>query len=56
MIPNNTIIICSTGSTCPTSGIWESMGNFKTTRPIAKGSKIPDYCGQKLKWKLIQLG
>ncbi|QBO59341.1 hypothetical protein [Chryseobacterium salivictor] len=48
-------MIRATGLSCPTSGIWESMGNFKTTSPIAKGSPMPDYCGKKIQWKLIQI-
>ncbi|WP_175548901.1 hypothetical protein [Chryseobacterium sp. OV279] len=56
MIPCTSIITCSTGLPCPASGIWESIGSFKTTRPIAKGNKMPDYCGKKVSWKLIQIG
>lgn len=54
MIPH-TSLTASTGLTCPQSGLWESMGNFKTTCLIAKGHKMPDYCGCRVKWKLIQL-
>ncbi len=54
MIPHYQPIVCSTGLPCPKSGIWESMGNFKTTCTIFKGSKMPDYCGEKIKWILIQ--
>ncbi|WP_165852246.1 hypothetical protein [Chryseobacterium pennae] len=43
------------GSSCPVSGIWESIGHFKTTCLIAKGYQMPDYCGKKIKWKLIQI-
>ncbi|WP_261511777.1 hypothetical protein [Chryseobacterium paludis] len=55
-IPYISTIIRPTGSPCPASGIWESMGNFKTTCPIAKGTRMPDYCGKKVNWKLIQIG
>lgn len=46
--------ICKTGSPCPESGLWESMGFFKTTIVISKKSKMPDYCGKKVVWKLIE--
>ncbi|NML70774.1 hypothetical protein HHL23_13355 [Chryseobacterium sp. RP-3-3] len=49
-------IIRTTGLHCPISGIWESIGSFRTTCPIAKGSKMPDYCGKKVQWKLVQIG
>lgn len=52
MIPH-TSISASTGLPCPESGIWESMGNFKTTITIFKGERMPEYCGRKIKWKLI---
>lgn len=54
MIPH-TSITASTGLPCPKSGIWESMGNFKTHRPLSKGMKMPDYCGKKIKWRLVQV-
>ncbi|MBV6880460.1 hypothetical protein NG800_013945 [Epilithonimonas ginsengisoli] len=53
MIPHTSISVV-TGLPCPESGIWESMGNFKTTCPIMKGSKMPDYCGLKVKWRLLR--
>ncbi|SIO09498.1 hypothetical protein SAMN05444409_1974 [Epilithonimonas zeae] len=53
MIPLASNIISKTDLPCPKSGIWESMGNFKTTCPISKGTKMPDYCGEKIKWRLI---
>ncbi|MDQ0781366.1 hypothetical protein [Chryseobacterium sp. W4I1] len=56
MIPCPSPIICSTGFLCPASGIWESIGAFKTTSPISKGTKMPAYCGKKIQWKLVQIG
>ena len=55
MIPQTSNIISTSGLPCPKSGIWESMGNFKTRTPLARGEKIPHYCGAKIKWKLIQI-
>lgn len=45
-----------TGQSCPASGMWESLGNFKTTVFLAKGYKMPDYCGEKVVWKLVFWG
>lgn len=39
MIPHISTITCISGLPCPKSGIWESMGNFKTTCTISKGLK-----------------
>lgn len=44
-----------TGLPCPVSGIWETMGSFKTSSPIAKGREMPEYCGCKITWKLVQI-
>lgn len=52
MIPH-TSIFCSTDQPCPISGIWQSVGNFKTTLPAKKGCKMPAYCGKKMDWVLI---
>lgn len=52
MIPH-TSIFCTTGQPCPIGGIWQSMGNFKTTYPAMKGCKMPHYCGKKIEWVLI---
>ncbi|UZT98023.1 hypothetical protein ODZ84_00175 [Chryseobacterium fluminis] len=52
MIPQTSISVV-TGKPCPESGIWESLGNFKTTITLFKGEPMPDYCGMKIKWKLI---
>lgn len=52
MIPH-TAISAVTGLPCPVSGIWESMGNFKTTVTLFKGELMPDYCGGKIIWKLL---
>lgn len=52
MIPH-TSISTVTGLPCPASGIWESMGNFKTTIILSKGETVPEYCGRKTSWKLI---
>lgn len=54
MIPLTSISVI-TGLPCPESGIWESMGNFKTTVTLFKGEKMPDYCGRKIKWRLIEV-
>lgn len=53
IIPHHSSITSTTGLPCPKSGIWESVGNFKTTRTISKGAKMPHYCGEKIKWILI---
>jgi len=45
----------TTGQSCPTSGMWQCMGTFKTTITLAKGSAIPDYCGIKVSWILISI-
>ncbi len=52
MIPHNTLTAAS-GVPCPQSGIWESVGNFKTTVTLYKGEPMPDYCGLKTFWKLL---
>ncbi|SMO72111.1 hypothetical protein SAMN06265171_105206 [Chryseobacterium rhizoplanae] len=49
----HTSISVFTGLPCPASGIWESMGNFKTTVPLLKGDIMPEYCGVKTYWKLL---
>lgn len=54
MIPHTSISV-ATGLPCPESGIWESVGNFKTTVILTKGEKMPAYCGTKIKWRLIQI-
>ncbi|MGH1517096.1 hypothetical protein [Chryseobacterium sp. JK1] len=54
MILHHSSLICKTGLPCPQSGIWESMGNFKTTCTISRGSKMPYYCGEKVQWVLIR--
>jgi len=46
-------ILCTTDEACPISGLWESLGNFKTSCVITKGVKMPDYCGTVIHWKLI---
>ncbi len=56
MIPHTTTITCYTDLPCPVSGIWESMGNFKTTCTMMMGCKMPYYCNQKTVWRLIQEG
>lgn len=53
MIPH-TSISAVTGLPCPESGIWESMGNFRTTIALLKGELMPDYCGKDMKWRLIR--
>lgn len=52
---SRTTLLAATGSPCPQSGIWESVGNFKTTITVCKGDVMPDYCGLKTKWKLIMM-
>ncbi|MBP1165249.1 hypothetical protein REB14_03390 [Chryseobacterium sp. ES2] len=54
MIPHTSITVV-TGLPCPKSGIWESMGNFKTTVTLFKGEPMPEYCGWKIKWRLVQV-
>lgn len=53
MIPRTSISAAS-GLPCPESGIWESTGNFRTTVTLFKGAPMPNYCGMKIKWRLIQ--
>ncbi|MCY0976859.1 hypothetical protein PGH12_06800 [Chryseobacterium wangxinyae] len=45
----------TSGQSCPTSGTWQCMGSFVTTITIAKGSKLPDYCGIQVRWILISI-
>ncbi|WP_188618750.1 hypothetical protein [Cloacibacterium rupense] len=54
--PTPSQLICKTGAPCPESGLWESMGFFKTTIVISKKSKMPDYCGKKVSWRLLMKG
>lgn len=54
MIPH-TSISAVTGLPCPESGIWESMGNFRTTIALYKGEPMPGYCGKDIRWRLIQV-
>ncbi|MDP9955162.1 hypothetical protein J2X97_000799 [Epilithonimonas hungarica] len=56
MTPNHLSQVCTSGHICPTSGIWESIGNFKTTCLVSQGHKMPYYCNQKTIWMLIQIG
>lgn len=51
----NLYVRCS-GNLCPIRGIWQSCGRFITTIIIAKGQKLPPYCGYKTTWKLITRG
>jgi len=53
IIPHHSSITSTTGLPYPKSGLWESVGNFKTTRTISKGVKMPHYCGEKIQWILI---
>lgn len=52
MIPQKSISVV-TGKPCPTGGIWESMGNFKTTVTLCKGEPMPKYCGFRIHWMLV---
>ncbi|WP_165592836.1 hypothetical protein [Chryseobacterium sp. JAH] len=52
----HTSSFCTTGQPCPISGIWQSMGYFKTTVPLSKGMKMPSYCGTKVRWVLVFAG
>ncbi len=54
--PNIIPKLCETGSPCPVSGIWESLGLFRTTIVVSKSSKMPHYCGKKVVWKLVEIG
>ncbi|TQM21071.1 hypothetical protein FB551_0752 [Chryseobacterium aquifrigidense] len=49
----HTSLSIATGSPCPTSGIWESVGSFKTTIALMEGAEMPPYCGRKVLWKLL---
>ncbi|MCX8525901.1 hypothetical protein OF897_18460 [Chryseobacterium formosus] len=51
MKPHTTV--SSTGQPCPTSGLWQSMGHFKTTIPMKSGNEMPSYCGSPIEWILI---
>lgn len=48
--------LCNSGQICPISGIWESLGNFKTTCLVSEGSRMPYYCNTKTIWMLVQTG
>lgn len=52
----HTAVKRTTGQSCPNSGTWQCMGSFVTTITIAKGSKLPDYCGIHVQWTLISIG
>ncbi|MBR1966406.1 MAG: hypothetical protein IKA22_07335 [Lentisphaeria bacterium] len=43
----------STGQICPISGVWKVVGYPTTTAPIAKGNRMPPYCGKAVTWQLI---
>lgn len=43
---------CQTGSTCPESGVWRSVGSPSTTIPLAKGNRFPPYNKQSVTWVL----
>lgn len=51
MKPHTTI--STTGQPCPASGLWQSMGYFKTTVPVKAGRAMPDYCGIHVDWMLL---
>lgn len=42
------------GEPCPVSGLWETVGNPRTTRLICKGELMPDYMGKAVQWQLIK--
>ncbi|WP_165570254.1 hypothetical protein [Chryseobacterium sp. FH1] len=56
MNPNYSTQLCTTGNICPVSGIWESIGNFKTTCLVSQGNRMPYYCNQKTIWMLVRIG
>jgi len=43
---------CTTGQTCPESGIWTVVGAPRTASPIVKGKRFPPYCGKAAVWQL----
>lgn len=49
----HTTTVSTTGQPCPASGLWQSMGYFKTTIPIKSGKEMPSYCGRTVEWILI---
>ena len=49
-------IILETGKKCTVSGEWELQGPVSTTVYVSKGQPMPDYCGRKVKWILIDNG
>jgi len=49
-------IILETGKKCTVSGEWELQGPVSTIVYVSKGQPMPDYCGSKVKWILIDNG
>jgi hypothetical protein len=43
---------CTTGQTCPESGIWTVVGAPRTASPIVKGKRFPPYRGKAAVWQL----
>ena len=46
----------ASGSLCPESGEWEITGSLTTSAVLAKNQIMPEYCGQKVRWRLIRPG
>ncbi len=44
------------GTLCPASGEWEITGALTTIAVLAKNQIMPDYCGKKVRWRLIRPG
>lgn len=53
---NDKEIILNSGKKCTISGKWELKGNITTTVFISKGEIMPEYCGKKVQWILINKG
>lgn len=46
-------LVAESGKKCPAGGIWKVEGEITTTRPLSKGETMPEYCGKKVKWRLL---
>ncbi|MBW8360019.1 MAG: hypothetical protein K0M63_09510 [Weeksellaceae bacterium] len=46
----------ASGTLCPESGEWEITGALTTSAVLAKNQIMPDYCGKKVRWRLIRPG
>ncbi|MCL1641537.1 hypothetical protein I6H88_21335 [Elizabethkingia bruuniana] len=46
-------LIIESGTACPVSGIWKTIGPLTTTITVNEKSAMPTYCGVKVRWILL---